>query len=324
MSDYMTRFRRAARSPFDDIMHTEEDGTEWWSAREMMEAMKYKEWRNMENVIRKARSSCRNSGQQPSDHFVDVNKYSNAPGRPGLDVQMTRFGCYLVAMCGDPDKFEVAAAQQYFAVQTRVAELQATKPSEAIAPPRPWSERLRESVQPHMRFMWENHPGCFTVLTTLSTPLLVLEDELIRHWLRPSASDRPDVSIGLCWANYRRAQGLPTVERYAPLWLPDRDKEVWLCVYEDSERGACETWFGREYLPTKLPNYLVNKPSFKQHGQLPPASAADHACLSLTGRPAILKPPIRKQLVQAGGFFKVGDKLPALPSPQRSLFDAFE
>lgn len=324
MSDYMTRFRRAAHSPFDDIMHIEEDGTEWWSARELKDAMKYKEWRNMENVIRKARSSCRNSGQQPSDHFVDVNKNSNTPGRPGLDVQMTRFGCYLVAMCGDPDKFEVAAAQQYFAVQTRVAELQAAKDTEIVAVPRPWSERFRQSVQPHMQYMSLYYEGCFTVATTLVGQMLCMEDELIRHMFRLSPTDRPDISIGSCWAHYRRSQGLRSDGRYAPLWLPDREFSVDLHVYGDDERGKCETWFNRVYLPTKFPAYLGNKKEFRGYGPLPPASAADNTCRSLTGRPADLKPPIRKQLTQAGGFFKVGDKLPALPSPQRSLFDAFE
>lgn len=307
-------------------MHVEEDGTEWWSAREMAEELRYSDWRNMENVIRKARSSCRNAGQQVADHFVDTTKMmalGKGSYRPVPDVHMTRFGCYLLAMCGDPDKFEVAAAQQYFAVQTRVAELNAAEQPSSPAIPRPWSERFKETIRPHMRFVYENYPGCFTVVTTLVGQMLSLEDELIRHMLKPSASDRPDISIGLCWGNHRRDLGLAPVERLAPLWLPDQAREAELRVYDDSERGAFEIWFSQVYLREKLPNYLVDKKEFNRYGELPPASAADNTCRQLTGQSAILRPPLRKQLTAAGGFFKVGDQPPALESPQRTLFDKF-
>src|SRR4051812_19000612 len=112
---------RVGRSPFDDIMNVEEDGTEWWSARQMMSLLGYSNWANLQNVIGKARSACRNAGHQPSDHFADIStsvKFGKA-GKPALDVQMSRFGCYLLAMNGDPAKPEIAAAQRYFAVMTR-------------------------------------------------------------------------------------------------------------------------------------------------------------------------------------------------------------
>jgi hypothetical protein len=315
---------RPGRSPFDDIMHVEDDGTEWWSAREMVVPLGYSRWENVDSVIRRAKAACRNSGHDPSNHFREVTKMvdiGSGTVRSIADVQMTRFGCYLLAMNGDPNKPEIAAAQRYFTLMTRAAEKAIAVPAAIVQAPRPWSERFRQTVEPHIRFMYMNHPDGFTVASTLVGQILCMEDELIRHMFELKSSDRPDVSIGLCWANDRRNRGLPDVQKFAPLRLPDQAMDVWLSVYDNIERGAFETWFGRVYLPEKLPNYYDRKPEFRREGELPPASAAEHTCQRLTGRPADLKPHLRRQLVAVGGFFPVGAKLPSLGFSQLGLFD---
>jgi DNA-damage-inducible protein D len=122
---------RPGRSPFDIIVQQDEDGNEWWSAREFMSYLGYTEWRNLENVIKKARINCRNSGHDPDDHFVDVTKMVDigfGTRRKASDVHMTRFGCYLLAANGDPTKYEIAAAKRYFVVMARVAELEVQSP----------------------------------------------------------------------------------------------------------------------------------------------------------------------------------------------------
>jgi hypothetical protein len=135
-----------------------------------------------------------------------------------------------------------------------------------------------------------------------------------------TSSDRPDISIGRRWSEDRKARGLTTIDRFAPLYLPDQDLEVPLLVYDDVERGTFETWFGRVYLPEKLPDYYGKKPSFKIHGELPPASAADHTCMRLTGNPANLILTTRQKLKGVGGFFPVGKELPKPKDTQQSLF----
>ena len=326
MAGQLPRRFRNGSSPFDNIAHYhEETGEPWWSARDLMPFLNYVDWRNLENVIRKAKSACRNSGHQPSDHFVDVTKMveiGSGGRRTSSDVHMTRLGCYLVTMNGDPDKAEVAAAQNYFAYRTRQAELaQAAHDAVPPAVDRPWSVRFRETMLPHVRFVNIHHPGCFTVVTALVAPMLVLEDEIIRHMMTPQSSDRPDVSIGLRWSQDRKFRGLPEIQRFAELELPGVPIKPWVSVYEDSERGTFEAWFYRTYLPNHLPTYLMNKPEFKVFGPLPPASAADHTCRGLTGQPAKLGPPIRRQLAVAGGFISAGATPPALGGYQRTMFD---
>ena len=115
----LTRFD--GKSPFDQIKLRRMDGSEFWSARELMPLLGYgADWRNMLAVINKAITSAQNQGLDASTLFVGVTEKS--AGRPREDFHLARFACYLVAMNGDPRKPEVAAAQAYFAIRTHEAE----------------------------------------------------------------------------------------------------------------------------------------------------------------------------------------------------------
>jgi DNA-damage-inducible protein D len=101
-------------------------GVECWSARELYAILGYSEWRNFTKVIDKAKISCKNVGEVMSNHFVDVNKMvvlGSGSEREIDEVMLTRYACYLIAQNGDARKPEIAFAQNYFAVQTRRAEL---------------------------------------------------------------------------------------------------------------------------------------------------------------------------------------------------------
>ena len=111
---------------FEDIKHIDENGIEYWYARELQLVLNYKEWRKFEGVIQKAKESCKNSGINEFEHFVGADKMvsiGSGAKRKQRDYKLTRYACYLIAQNGDSRKKVVALAQTYFAVQTRKQEI---------------------------------------------------------------------------------------------------------------------------------------------------------------------------------------------------------
>jgi len=101
-------------------------GVECWSARELQKLLGYSKWENFEKVIKKAKGACLNAGEDVEDHFPEVGKVIEAgKGAQHVidDIALTRYACYLIAQNGDSRKEEIAFAQNYFAVQTRRAEV---------------------------------------------------------------------------------------------------------------------------------------------------------------------------------------------------------
>ena len=111
---------------FEDIKHIDENGIEFWYAREIMEVLQYSKWQNFEKIIDKAKTSCKNSDISVFEHFTDVSKTIKMPKgaeKTILDYKLTRYACYLIAQNGDSRKKVIALAQTYFAVQTRKQEI---------------------------------------------------------------------------------------------------------------------------------------------------------------------------------------------------------
>jgi DNA-damage-inducible protein D len=110
---------------FEESVH-EQDGVEFWLARELQELLGYTDWRNFVNAVDKAKESCKTMKETVLDHFVDVNKMvkiGSGAERKQEDIMLTRYACYLIAQNGDPKKEQIAFAQSYFAIQTRKQEL---------------------------------------------------------------------------------------------------------------------------------------------------------------------------------------------------------
>lgn len=147
---------------FESIKHIDEDGREYWTARELQTALGYKKWEKFSNIIEKAKEACEGSDNAVSDHFPQVGKMvkskrdklsdhvpqvgnminakqdkvshhfadvrkmieaGKGAQREMDDYHLSRYACYLIAMNGDPRKKEIALAQSYFAIKTRQQEL---------------------------------------------------------------------------------------------------------------------------------------------------------------------------------------------------------
>lgn len=110
---------------FEEIKHIDENGIEFWYARELMISLGYKDWRYFDGVIDKAKVACENSNISVIDHFVVNNKMVEAgvATKTKKDYKLSRYACYLIAQNANPKLKSVALAQTYFAVKTRQQEV---------------------------------------------------------------------------------------------------------------------------------------------------------------------------------------------------------
>jgi DNA-damage-inducible protein D len=111
---------------FEAHANQTEQGIEFWFARDLQHLLGYSEWRNFLKVINKGKTSCEATGNQILDHFVEINKkvqLGSGSERDIDDLMLTRYACYLIAQNGDPQKEQIAFAQNYFAIQTRKYEI---------------------------------------------------------------------------------------------------------------------------------------------------------------------------------------------------------
>jgi hypothetical protein len=143
---------------FEACAQTTEDGREFWLARDLMRLFEYGEWRFFKKPLEKAIEACKQSRNDPANHFVHVHEMvdiGSGATRQIDDLQMTRYACYLTAQNADAKKRPVAFAQTYFAIQTRRQEIADRKASATAIPMSEDEKRvyLRTQIKEHNRHL---------------------------------------------------------------------------------------------------------------------------------------------------------------------------
>ena len=122
----MNELKEYTEKMFEDIKHIDEEGNEYWSARELMPLLEYTLWQRFSNAIKKAIENCKNSNNNVMNHFIGTDKMvsigSNTT-RNIIDYKLSRYACYLIVLNCDARKRIIALAKTYFAIQTRKQEL---------------------------------------------------------------------------------------------------------------------------------------------------------------------------------------------------------
>ena len=147
-----TKITPKAVSLFESIKNIDENGNEYWTSRSLWKILEYTEYRHFLPVIEKAKLACKNSGQKIEDHFEDILEMIviGKGGERQVDsVKLSRYACDLIVQNADPSKKIVAQGQTYFAIQTRIAELQQMKEYQVLSTEEEKRLFLRAELQTH-------------------------------------------------------------------------------------------------------------------------------------------------------------------------------
>ena len=122
----MNEIKEYTNKMFEDIKYIDENGNEYWLARELQDILGYHQWRSIDDLIERAKTACKESKHNIDDHFAVQRKMveiGSKTKRKVLDYKLSRYACYLIVMNGNPKKEIIALGQTYFAIQTRKQEL---------------------------------------------------------------------------------------------------------------------------------------------------------------------------------------------------------
>ena len=147
-----TRLTKKATATFESIKKIDEKGVEYWLSRDLAKILEYADYRNFITVINKAKEACSNSGNDVLDHFGDITEMvtiGSGAQRPIDTIKLTRYACYLTVQNADPSKTIVAQAQTYFAIQTRIAEVQQMEEYNRLSTEEEKRLFLREEMAKH-------------------------------------------------------------------------------------------------------------------------------------------------------------------------------
>ena len=114
------------RPTFDAIRRMDENNKEYWSSRDLCNAMGYSTNWKFQNVINKAIAVANQKGMKIDDHFnqtVDMVKLGSGAYRRVNIFRLSRMACMIIAENADGKKPLVQQAREYFSQSVSITEL---------------------------------------------------------------------------------------------------------------------------------------------------------------------------------------------------------
>ena len=124
--DIMNDIKNYDEVVFEKIKHLNENGVEFWYARDLQLLLEYETWKIFLKVVEKAKEACTGSGFNVLDNFESITKTIDNDLETYCeieDIKLTRYACYLIIQNADSSKKMVALSQQYLYSQTRKQEI---------------------------------------------------------------------------------------------------------------------------------------------------------------------------------------------------------
>ena len=158
----MNKLSKPNNTIFEKIKEFDKNGNEFWGARKLSKILEYSEYRHFTPVIERAKEACKNSGQQVNDHFEDYLEeiiHGKGAKQDYESVKLSRYASYLIVQNADPGKEIVALGQTYFAVQTRLQEIQQLQTYQQLKTEEEKRMFLRKEMSEHNKHLAEAAKG---------------------------------------------------------------------------------------------------------------------------------------------------------------------
>lgn len=92
----MNHIEEYSEKVFENIKHIDENGFEYWEARELQKVLKYSQWRRFNGLINRAMTACKLSNNKVSEHFAKFGKPikgGNGNIQTVVDYKLSRYAC---------------------------------------------------------------------------------------------------------------------------------------------------------------------------------------------------------------------------------------
>ena len=113
-------------SDFEQIKKLEEDGQEYWTSRELCNALGYSTYQKFTRILNKAIAVANGKGMKTADHFnqtVEMVKLGSGTFREVENMHLSRMACLIIAENADGKKPQVQIAREYFKQDVSSVEL---------------------------------------------------------------------------------------------------------------------------------------------------------------------------------------------------------